>query len=236
MRGINYSQWEDRRPGIESQFAFSPIDMTYINTDGVSPFVRYTWSFTDNQVITVDYYILEDEMARLFMHREGVLQASVPYNVTMENVNDMLNECMTSCEPKIKDSGNRREFDTGAVRDMEEGKGRCDLLPACAILRLSKHYENGAKKYEERNWEKGIPISSFIDSGMRHLLKYMDGQTDEDHLVAATWNLMCAMWMEEKRPDLQDIPSRRDENRKNLLNPIVDILGHTNKQVDNNDK
>lgn len=29
----------------------------------------------------------------------------------------------------IKDSGNRREFDSGAVRDIAEGKGRCDLLP-----------------------------------------------------------------------------------------------------------
>jgi hypothetical protein len=46
---------------------------------------------------------------------------------------------------------------------------------------------------------------------MRHLLKYLDGQTDEDHLVAATWNLMCAMWMEEKKPELQDIPTRIDK-------------------------
>lgn len=29
----------------------------------------------------------------------------------------------------IKDSGNRRQFDSGAVRDMQEGKGRCDLMP-----------------------------------------------------------------------------------------------------------
>lgn len=29
----------------------------------------------------------------------------------------------------IKDSGNRTEFETGAVRDIQEGKGRCDLLP-----------------------------------------------------------------------------------------------------------
>lgn len=109
---------------------------------------------------------------------------------------------------KINDSGNRRKFKTGAVRDMEIGKGRCDLLPACAILRLSKHYEEGAKKYEDRNWEKGIPISSMIDSALRHLLKYLDGQTDEDHLVASAWNIMGAMWMEEKHPSLQDIPSR----------------------------
>ena len=109
----------------------------------------------------------------------------------------------------IKDSGNRREFDTGAVRDMSEGKGRCDLLPACALLRLAKHYEAGAQKYESRNWERGIRISVMIDSGLRHILKYLDGQTDEDHLVAAAWNLMGAMWMEEKHPELQDIPSRQ---------------------------
>lgn len=112
---------------------------------------------------------------------------------------------------KLKDSGHRREFETGAVRDMQEGKGRCDLLPACALLRLSRHYEAGANKYSDRNWEQGIPISVMIDSGMRHLLKYLDGQDDEDHLVAAAWNILGAMWMEEKHPDLQDIPSRQKQ-------------------------
>ena len=33
----------------------------------------------------------------------------------------------------IKDSGNRREFESGAVRDIQEGKGRCDLLPLDAV-------------------------------------------------------------------------------------------------------
>lgn len=112
-------------------------------------------------------------------------------------------------EVVLKDSGERRKFETGAVRDIVEGKGRCDLLPACALLRLSKHYEAGAKKYADRNWEQGIPISVMIDSGMRHLLKYMDGQDDEDHLTAAAWNLIGAMWMEEKKPELQDFPSRK---------------------------
>jgi hypothetical protein len=101
----------------------------------------------------------------------------------------------------VQDSGNRRQFNTGAVRDMQEGKGRCDLLPAAALLRLARHFEAGAKKYGDRNWEKGIPLDSFIDSAMRHLLKYMDGQKDEDHLCAAAWNLLCAMWTEEKKGD-----------------------------------
>lgn len=29
----------------------------------------------------------------------------------------------------LKDSGNRQQFESGAVRDIQEGKGRCDLLP-----------------------------------------------------------------------------------------------------------
>lgn len=109
----------------------------------------------------------------------------------------------------IKDSGDRREFDSGAVRDMQAGKGRCDLLPAVAILRLARHFEAGSEKYGDRNWEKGIPIHSYIDSAIRHLMKYLDGQDDEDHLIAAAWNCMCAAWTEEKRPDLQDIPTRQ---------------------------
>lgn len=108
----------------------------------------------------------------------------------------------------INDSGNRTEFSTGAVRDLHEGKGRFDLLPMCVLLRLAKHYEKGAQKYEERNWEKGIPAHSFADSAFRHLVKYMDGYTDEDHLIAAIWNLCGLAWTEEKRPELMDIPSR----------------------------
>lgn len=110
----------------------------------------------------------------------------------------------------LKDSGDRRKFESGAIRDMQEGKGRCDLLPAAALLRLAKHYEAGAVKYSDRNWEQGIPVSVMIDSALRHLLKYMDGATDEDHLVAVAWNILGAMWIEEKMPELQDLPARME--------------------------
>lgn len=73
----------------------------------------------------------------------------------------------------IKDSGERTRFDTGAVRDMHTGKGRMDLLPWEALVEVSKHCEEGALKYGERNCEKGIPIHSLIDSAFRHLAKYM---------------------------------------------------------------
>lgn len=100
------------------------------------------------------------------------------------------------------------KFDSGAIREDKTGKGRMDLLPMCALIRLSKHYESGSVEHGERNWEKGIPIHSFIDSALRHIAKYVDGMNDEDHLCAAAWNILSAMWTEEKRPDMQDIPSR----------------------------
>lgn len=69
--------------------------------------------------------------------------------------------------------------------------------------------EGSLKVYEPHNWEKGLPIHSTIDSAFRHLAKYMDGQTDEDHLCAAATNLLMAMWLEEKKPETQDIPTRK---------------------------
>ena len=107
---------------------------------------------------------------------------------------------------EIKDSGERREFSTGAVRDMSSGKGRMDLLPWAAIIEVSKHTENGAVKYGEHNVDKGIPTHSLCDSAFRHLAKYMDGQVDEPHLLAAAWNLLWAIQMHVKHPNMVDTP------------------------------
>jgi hypothetical protein len=100
--------------------------------------------------------------------------------------------------PVIKDSGERREFTTGAVRDMSAGKGRFDLLCPFALARLAEHMERGSVKYGDRNWEQGIPQSSFMDSAMRHLNRYAQGQTDEEHLLAALWNVHCMVSQQER--------------------------------------
>lgn len=150
---------------------------------------------------------------------------------------------------EIKDSGNRREFSSGAVRDVAEGKGRCDLLPLTvigeiendeiltaiddyihtgdkhslvkaikifsernygdlhtAMLEVSKHYEDGCKKYGERNWEKGIPLHCYIDSGVRHYLKHCRGDEDEPHNRAFLWNMLGAIWTHDNYPDFCDLP------------------------------
>ena len=111
--------------------------------------------------------------------------------------------------PHLKDSGERRQFESGAVRDRAVGKGRYDLLSTQMLMRLARHYEAGAIKYSNRNWEKGMPISIYVDAAMRHLVKYIAGWNDEDHLAAAIWNLASIMFMEDKWPELQDLPERQ---------------------------
>lgn len=111
----------------------------------------------------------------------------------------------------VKDSGKRQEFETGSNRDTREGKGRYDLLPAYAIWRLARHYENGATKYGDRNWEKGQPMARYLDSMIRHAFKYLGGSREEDHLAAVAWNALAIIETEHRieqgvlSADLDDI-------------------------------
>ena len=116
----------------------------------------------------------------------------------------------------IKDSGERTEFSTGAVRDMKRGVGRMDLLPWYGIMEVSKHCEEGAEKYGEHNVDKGIPLHSLCDSAARHLAKFIAGETDEDHLRAACWNLLWALNQRKTHPELDDLYSHKEirENTK----------------------
>ena len=150
---------------------------------------------------------------------------------------------------EILDSGARREFASGAVRDCADGKGRCDLLPLdviaewmnddildyigeyircgnpanlwrvveefCALhnwdfysmlIEVSKQFEDGANKYKPRNWESGILLHCYIDSALRHYIKYCRGDKDEPHDRAVCWNLLCAIWTQKHKPEMIDLP------------------------------
>lgn len=91
----------------------------------------------------------------------------------------------------MQDSGVRQEFGNGAVRDTQTNKGRYDLLPATALFAIARVFEEGAKKYADRNWEIGIPLSRYLDSALRHLLKHLEGQRDEPHMAQAGWNVLA---------------------------------------------
>ena len=152
----------------------------------------------------------------------------------------------------ILDSGDRTEFESGAVRDLRVGKGRCDLLPmdtvstyldddilmeihnfmssgdvnylyralwnfsdywgedteggrhSTMLLEVAKHFEEGAKKYGDNNWQKGIPVRCYIDSAVRHYLKLRRGDEDEPHDRAFAWNILCGIWTCAHKPELNE--------------------------------
>ena len=99
---------------------------------------------------------------------------------------------------KINDGGKRISYGEGkAIREPSAGKGRYDLISPFGIDRIAKWYELGAQKYADRNWEKGMPFSRYVDSAKRHLNKYVMGMDDEDHLAAACWNIIAIMHHQE---------------------------------------
>lgn len=110
-----------------------------------------------------------------------------------------------------KDTGRIAVFDTGAVRNKSEGKGRYDLLPMGMLRRLAGVYERGAKIYAANNWRKGMPMSRCLDSALRHTFQYAEGYRDEDHLAQAIFNLAALIEYDEMirqgrlPPELNDL-------------------------------
>jgi len=89
----------------------------------------------------------------------------------------------------LKDSGERQNFQSGAVRDTAADKPLLELLPPWALFAWGWIMDAGAKKYAVRNWERGMPISRYLSSAQRHIQAYMAGFRDEPHLWQALWNL-----------------------------------------------
>ena len=102
-------------------------------------------------------------------------------------------------------SEDNRHFDSGAQRDTGDGKLRMSLLPQQELKRVLKRYLDGAEKYGENNWTKGMPMSVYFDSIHRHLNQWWEGDESEDHAAAVVWNMLCAMYTERKGSgDLDD--------------------------------
>jgi hypothetical protein len=100
--------------------------------------------------------------------------------------------------------GEMEETRFGAMRESNKGRGRFDLLPFEAMEALAIWYEEGAAKYDDRNWEKGISVKDCINRMIRHAIKAGNGWTDEDHLAAVMWNAAAAITMIRRKPECND--------------------------------
>lgn len=124
----------------------------------------------------------------------------------------------------ISGQGEMKETEFGAMRESNEGRGRFDLLPYEAIEALAMWYEAGSKKYEERNWEKGISVKDCINRMIRHSLKAGNGRTDEDHLAAVMWNAAAAITMMQRMPECNDHVWHYEEEKPGFLTKKFNIL------------
>lgn len=99
-----------------------------------------------------------------------------------------------------KDSGERKEFNSGMVRDTNKGKARFDLLVPNGIpykdqflTRLAELMARGAEKYCDRNWELADSeeeMNRAKESAFRHFFQWFCGEVDEDHAMGTIFNMM----------------------------------------------
>lgn len=79
----------------------------------------------------------------------------------------------------------------GGLR-FNQGKTRYGLTPAFAQEQYAMVLTKGAVKYEDRNWEKGMPWSKVVDSLERHLAAFKSGEDyDPETGLLHTAHIMC---------------------------------------------
>jgi hypothetical protein len=107
----------------------------------------------------------------------------------------------------IKDSGKRKEFGSGMVRDTTEGKINFLLVRYGPMLRRwATHLTKGEKKYPEPapdtpNWTLAAgpeELARFRQSAARHFEQWVTGENDEDHAAAIFFNVNGAEYVKER--------------------------------------
>ena len=122
-------------------------------------------------------------------------------DLTFEEIQNIIINKDNMSQFEIKDSGERKEFESGMLRDTNASKARPDLcypigLPykEQMLTRFAEHMASGAQKYSSRNWEKAngdAELERFKESAFRHFTQWFCGEKDEDHASAVFFNIMA---------------------------------------------
>ncbi len=106
-----------------------------------------------------------------------------------------------------------KRFESGSIRQVLDDV-RYDLITPIGLKRLAQTYAGGAKKYTDRNWEKGQPYSVLLNHAQDHINDFITQQLGlgdeldislEDHLAHAVWNLMAIMHFQTTKPEMNDL-------------------------------
>ena len=89
-----------------------------------------------------------------------------------------------------------KTFDSGAIRE-DIVIPRYSLIPPSCIRRLALIYNEGATRYGDYNWTKGLPYTNTLDHALEHLTKYLTGDRSEDHLAKVVWGMFVLMYQDD---------------------------------------
>ena len=101
----------------------------------------------------------------------------------------------------VKDSGIREEYGSGMRRDTQSGKPMYNLIDKTFLYRLAVHMAKGAEKYGRDNWRLANSqeeLERFEESALRHMMQWLNGDTDEDHMSAIAFNIASAEYVKRK--------------------------------------
>lgn len=118
----------------------------------------------------------------------------------MESI-EQIESTMTAMPEKLV-SEKGVQYATGAVRSADAETTRYDLISPIGLRRLAEAYAEGATKYGDHNYERGMPIGDLLNHAIRHLFLYLRGDRSEDHLAHGCWGVVTAMHSEELWPHL----------------------------------
>ena len=124
-------------------------------------------------------------------------------------------------EFEIKDSGERKEFESGMVRDIGRLKARFFRVLAGSMLRRwAEHLHKGQVKYPDvspgvANWTlaKGEEeLQRFKESAFDHMIDWLEGKEDEDHGAAVFFNINGAEYVKEVIRNGKILKTSKEEN------------------------
>ena len=95
-------------------------------------------------------------------------------------------------------------FTSGAKRSSDAEHTRYDLITPVGLAAVAAACAEGAKKYSDFNWERGMPATDLLNHAIRHLYLFLGGDRSEAHLGHAAWNVMGAIHSLEVWPELNE--------------------------------
>ena len=110
------------------------------------------------------------------------------------------------------------KFGTGARRSDTVEEFRYDLITPIGLREVARTCAEGAAKYDDYNWEKGMPVNDLLNHALAHVYQFLAGDRSEPHLPHAAWNMLAAIHSDTLWPHLNDgtlrgpgcSPPRRD--------------------------